>query len=31
MNELIRLAIMDTPVKKRPKPARGVSRLNASP
>jgi len=29
MNELIRLAIMDTPTKQRPKPASGVSRLGA--
>jgi len=29
MNELIRLAITDTPVKQRPKPATGVSRLSA--
>jgi len=30
MNELIRLAIMDTPTKQRPKPATGLSRLSAS-
>jgi DNA-binding FadR family transcriptional regulator len=30
MNELIRLAIMDTPVKQRPKPASSASRLSAS-
>jgi DNA-binding FadR family transcriptional regulator len=30
MNELIRLAIMDTPVKQRPKPATDASRLSAN-
>jgi DNA-binding FadR family transcriptional regulator len=30
MNELIRLAIMDTPTKQRPKPATSASRLSAS-
>jgi DNA-binding FadR family transcriptional regulator len=30
MNELIRLAIMDTPIKQRPKPASGASRLGAT-
>lgn len=30
MNELIRLAIMDTPIKQRPRPATGASRLGAS-